>query len=169
MDLRAAYEGFAFSHASIMYNALERLANINLVQVGIRDCSAGEIAYADDSQRVATFFDDDMFDRMAGGASWAQLCAQIVEALPGRVYISADIDGLDPALCPNTGTPVPGGLSFRELSALLAALARSWRTIVGFDLVEVCPGAGRHAPEWDANVGARVLYRLCGAALRAGE
>ncbi len=169
MDLRRAYEGFRHSHASIMYNALELAPNIErIVQVGIRDYSDGELAHAEASGRVTTFFDDDLFDRMARGEPWADLCAEIVAALPQRIYISLDIDGLDPALAPNTGTPVPGGLSFREVSALLAAVAAQ-RTIVGFDLVEVCPGVGGPphdgAPEWDANVGARILYRLCGAAI----
>ncbi|MFG0284382.1 MAG: agmatinase family protein [Phycisphaerales bacterium JB039] len=166
MDLREAYEGFRYSHASIMHNALEMAPSIErLVQVGIRDYSDGELRCATESGRVTTFFDDDLFDRFAAGQAWGALCEEILAALPQRVHVSVDIDGLDPSLCPNTGTPVPGGLSFRELSLLLAKLAESGRTIVGFDLVEVCPGAGRHAPEWDANVGARVLYRLCGAAI----
>lgn len=176
MDLRRAYEGFRYSHASIMHNALELIPGIErLVQVGIRDYSDGELAAAEGDDRIATFFDDDLFDRMAGSGAklkpetWGDLCREIVKALPQRVYVSVDIDGLDPALCPNTGTPVPGGLSFREFSALLSVLVASGRTIVGFDLVEVSPGQGRHAPEWDANVGARALYRLCGAAVAAGD
>jgi agmatinase len=176
MDLRRAYEGFRYSHASIMLNALELIPGVErLVQVGVRDYSDGELAFAEADDRIVTFFDDDLFDRMSGSGAklkpetWGHLCREIADDLPQRVYISVDIDGLDPSLCPNTGTPVPGGLSFRELSALLSVLAASGRTIVGFDLVEVTPGAGRHAPEWDANVGARVLYRLCGAAVGAGE
>lgn len=172
MDLRRAYEGFRYSHASIMHNALELIPGVEkLVQVGIRDYSDGEFAAAEGDDRIVTFFDDDLFDRMAGSGrklkpeTWGDLCREMVERLPQRVYITVDIDGLDPSLCPNTGTPVPGGLSFREFSALLSVLAASGRTVVGFDLVEVSPGAGRHAPEWDANVGARILYRLCGAAL----
>ena len=80
---------------------------------------------------------------------------------PKRVYVSFDIDGLDPALCPHTGTPVPGGLSFHEASALLGAVAQSGRRIVGFDLNEVAPGPDDD-DEWDANVGARLLYKLIG-------
>ncbi|MFG0260585.1 MAG: arginase family protein, partial [Phycisphaerales bacterium JB041] len=70
---------------------------------------------------------------------------------------------LDPSLCPNTGTPVPGGLGFREASLLLHMLAASGKRVVGCDLVEVAPGDG----DWDANVGARVLFRLCMAALQS--
>jgi agmatinase len=176
MDLRRAYEGFRYSHASIVLNALELIPGVErVVQVGIRDYSDGELAFAQGDERIVTFFDDDLFDRMAGSGAklkpetWGDICRQIVDSLPQRVYITVDIDGLDPSLCPNTGTPVPGGLSFRELSALLSVLTRSGRTVMGFDLVEVTPGAGRHAPEWDAAVGARVLYRLCGAAGGGGR
>ena len=78
---------------------------------------------------------------------------------PSRVWVSCDIDGLDPALCPHTGTPVPGGLSFFEFCLLLEELVSAGRQIVGFDLCEVAPGP--RGEEWDANVGARVLYKLC--------
>ena len=83
--------------------------------------------------------------------------------LPRRVYVSFDIDGLDPVLCPRTGTPVPGGLSFHQATGLLDAVVRSGRTIVGCDLSEVSPGP--RGDEWDANVGARLLYKLIGFTL----
>lgn len=160
MDLRVSYEGFRWSHASIMHNVLETVPQVErLVQVGIRDFGERELAYAKASGRVRTHFDDDIARRGEGG--FASLCDSIVSDLPERVYISFDIDGLDPSLCPHTGTPVPGGLTFREMGVLLDALARSKREIVGFDLVEVCPGP---EGEWDASVGARVLYKLCGVA-----
>ena len=78
--------------------------------------------------------------------------------LPEKVYVSIDIDGLSPEFCPNTGTPVPGGLSFDQMNYLLSKIASSGRKIVGFDLNEVAPGASN----WDANVGARLLYKMCG-------
>jgi agmatinase len=95
---------------------------------------------------------------MFGGESFATLVGEALRELTDAVWISFDIDGLDPALCPGTGTPVPGGLSFDQTMYLLDALrARSSQhDIVGFDLCEV--GAG----ETDAIVGARVLYELCG-------
>jgi agmatinase len=77
--------------------------------------------------------------------------------------VSFDIDGLDPALCPCTGTPVPGGLQFEEALYLIERIPASGRRIVGLDLCEISPGESEG--EWDANVGARVLYRLCCAAL----
>ena len=80
-------------------------------------------------------------------------------ALPEKVHVSFDIDGLDPVLCPHTGTPVPGGLAFEEATYLLSRLAASGKRIIGFDLVEVSPGK---EGDWDANVGARLLWHLCG-------
>jgi len=162
-DLRNAYEGFAWSHASIMHNVLARLPGVGrLVQVGIRDLCEAEVELIDAAKgRVVTWFDAALAARRFGGESWASLCEAIVRDLPSQVYVSFDVDGLDPALCPHTGTPVPGGLSFAEASFLVGAVARSGRRIVGFDLNEVAPGPD----EWDANVGARMLYKLIGWSL----
>ena len=166
-DLRVAYEGFARSHASVMHNVLEQVSGVaSLVQVGIRDLSAAEAERIAADARIQTFFDHAL--RRAWGQAWEAQCASIVAALPQEVYVSFDIDGLDPALCPNTGTPVPGGLDFGQAMTLLRVLATSGRRIVGFDLVEVAPPPGpgdTPAQQWDGNVGARILYRLCGAAL----
>src|SRR6185437_1373919 len=84
---------------------------------------------------------------------------QIISELPQDVWISFDIDGLDPKLCPHTGTPVPGGLDFHEALYLIRELAESGRRIIGFDLNEVAPDP-TGANEWDANVAARLLYKL---------
>ena len=102
-----------------------------------------------------------------GGGHWDDCCRRIVGELPRTVHVSFDIDGLSPELCPNTGTPVPGGLSFAEARHLLRVLAESGRRVVGFDLVEVAPGP--RGDDWDANVGARLLYKLIGCALRSGH
>jgi agmatinase len=162
-DLRDAYEGFTFSHASIMHNVAERISGVaRIVQVGIRDFSEDELTFIERSRgRIRTTFDVDLAARAFGGGawSWANECARIVEELPEKVYVSFDIDGLDPTLCPHTGTPVPGGLSFHQAMFLVGAVARSGRTIVGVDLNEVVPGPD---DEWDANVGARVLYKMIG-------
>jgi agmatinase len=160
-DLRQAYEGFTWSHASIMFNVVEKLDVAQLVQVGIRDLGAAEHARIEGSGgRIVTFFDAELKERRFRGETWAAECERIVAALPDEVWVSFDIDGLDPTLCPHTGTPVPGGLSFAEANALIAAVARSGRRIVGFDLNEVAPGPD--GDEWDANVGARLLYKLIG-------
>ena len=161
-DLRDAYEGFRWSHASIMHNVLAECPGVErLVQVGIRDYGQGEVrAIHESGGRVLTHFDAEWQRRRFSGETFDALVQDALRPLPERVWVSVDIDGLDPSLCPNTGTPVPGGLQFGELAHLLHRLVQSGREVVGFDLVEVAPGDD----EWDANVGARVLYKLCGAA-----
>jgi agmatinase len=162
-DLRDAYEGFTWSHASIFHNVITKIGGVDrLVQVGVRDLSNAESAMIDGSGgRIATFFDSDLAARKEEGATWAEIADEIVGALPKDVYLSWDIDGLDPTLCPSTGTPVPGGLSWNEAIGLLRAIRRAGKRIVGLDLCEVSPGQ----TEWDANVGARLLYKMIGFAL----
>lgn len=156
-DLREAYEDFTYSHASIMYNALKNSKIEKLVQVGIRDFCKEENQFIESSNgRVVTFFDRDLKQDMYHGKTWSKICDRIIGELPKQVYLSLDIDGLDPKLCPNTGTPVPGGLEFHELLFLVETLVRSGRVIVGFDINEVGPGED----EWDANVAARLLYHI---------
>ncbi len=164
-DLRVAYEGFTRSHASIMYNVLEQVPGVSkLVQVGVRDLSNDEHARIVGSNgRVETFFDSELQARSFDGEPWSRVVGDIVEALPAEVYLSFDIDGLDPTLCPHTGTPVPGGLSFQQVAHMLKAVTRSGRRIVGMDLVEVVPGP--EGDEWDGNVAARLLYKMIGHAL----
>lgn len=164
MDLRAAYEGFTYSHASVMYNALQLPEVVRIVQVGLRDLSEGELRYADSlDRRVVCFTDRQMrHTGYRGEKTWQDLCQQIVAALPKYVHVSFDIDALQAWLCPNTGTPVPGGLDFEQALFLLHEVRQSGRTIIGADLVEVAPGDGEVGSGWDENVGARILYRLCG-------
>lgn len=157
-DLRPAYEGFQYSHASIMWNALKMTNLKTLTQVGIRDFCQQELELIyENPNRIHTFFDADLKEASHEGVAWGQSIQEIIDTLPQYVYISFDIDGLDPKLCPNTGTPVPGGLDFGEVVSLIKALVKSGRRIAGFDLCEVSPGE----TEWDANVGARILYKLC--------
>jgi len=160
MDLRIAYEGFVFSHASIFYNTLESVPQVDkLVQVGIRDYCEQENNYVKaNADRIAVYFDRENRKRLYQGEHWHQLCLEIVSKLPQKVHISIDIDGLDPKLCPNTGTPVAGGMEYEELMHLLNVLKSSGKEIIGFDLCEVAPGDDG----WDGNVGARVLFQLCG-------
>jgi agmatinase len=167
-DLRVAYEGFAWSHASIFHNVAAQLPAVSrIVQVGIRDLSEDEKRFSDASDgRIVTHFDALLAQARFEGETWGAQARRIVADLPAEVYVSFDIDGLDPALCPHTGTPVPGGLSFQEAVALVAAVVRSGRRIVGFDLVEVAPGL---EDEWDGNVGARLLYKLIGWALASAK
>lgn len=157
-DTRRAYEGFDWSHASIMHNVIENIPQVKkLVQVGIRDFCEEEWDYIHDHpQRIETIFDLELARRKSGGENWMAIAKSIVAKLPQKVWISFDIDGLDPRFCPNTGTPVPGGLDYHEVIFLIGEVARSGRTILGFDLNEVAPGKD----EWDANVAARLLYKL---------
>jgi agmatinase len=157
-DLRKAYQGFTYSHASIMFNALKLPAVNRLVQIGIRDFCEEEMNVMDRARgRIVTFFDEDIKAEMYRGRTWDNICEKIVAALPENVYVSFDIDGLDPKLCPNTGTPVAGGFEFTQITHLLRRLARSGKKIIGFDLNEVAPSVNN---DWDANVGARMLYQL---------
>jgi len=160
MDLRKAYEGFVWSHASIFYNVMQTLPIRKLVQVGIRDYCQEETDYAMSLQdRITINTDRDMRRSLFQGISYHEICKNIIAHLPDEVYVSFDIDGLDPSLCPSTGTPVPGGLSIQEAFYLLELVKESGRKIIGFDLCEV---GGNNA--WDANVGARVLYKLANLA-----
>jgi len=157
-DTRDAYEGFLWSHASIMRNALRDLPKIErIVQVGIRDFCEEEHQYtASLGARAKVFYDRDLAKRRFAGEPWTKTAGEIVDALPKQVWITFDIDGLDPTLCPHTGTPVPGGLQFAEAVHLIGLVAKSGRRIIGFDLNEVAPGQD----EWDANVGMRLLYKM---------
>jgi len=158
-DLRKAYENFVYSHASIMYNALAEIPELKkIVQVGIRDYCEEEWDYIKaNEERVNTFFDSTIKERLYEGDTWQNITDQIIERLPQKVFISFDIDGLDPKLCPHTGTPVQGGFETEQIFYLFKKLLRTGRQIVGFDLNEV----GISREEWDENVGARCLFKLC--------
>jgi agmatinase len=158
-DLRVKYEDFNYSHASIMYNALTEIPAITkLVQLGIRDYCEEEWDYiCNSNDRVVTFFDKQVKNRLFEGQTWKTIANEIIENLPQKVYISFDIDGLDRKLCPNTGTPVIGGFESEEMIYLIQKIKDSGRALIGFDLVEI--GVGQ--TDWDSNVGASLLWRLC--------
>ena len=154
-DLRDAYEGFQYSHASIMFNALQIPQISKLVQVGIRDFCHDEVTLVQQSEgRVSSYYDPILKQKLYAGIPWLELCKQMVAELPKHVYISFDVDGLDPKLCPTTGTPVPGGLELEQAFCLFREVVNSGRQIIGFDVCEVGDD------EWDGNVGARVVYKL---------
>ncbi|MFA7117005.1 MAG: agmatinase family protein [Bacteroidales bacterium] len=165
-DLRKAYEGFTYSHASIMYNVLEQIPEVKTItQVAVRDfCDfEQELANGHNSDnkfknfnRIISFSDNQINKELFEGRNWRKVCEKIIDSLPEKVYISFDIDGLSPELCPNTGTPVPGGLSFMQIDYLFQMLRQSSKQIIGFDLCEVSPGENN----WDANVGARILFMI---------
>ncbi|MDD3875625.1 MAG: agmatinase family protein [Bacteroidales bacterium] len=159
-DLRKAYEGFEYSHASIMHN-VSQIENVkNLVQIGVRDYGSNERdAIISSRGRILTYFDAILRQKLLNQEKWDDLKAEIISHLDNNVYISFDIDGLSPELCPCTGTPVPGGLSFFEATSIINAVVKSGRKIIGFDLCEV----GCSENNWDETVASRILYKLCGA------
>ncbi len=179
-DLRVAFEGFEWSHASIMHNVTSKIGGrggvASLVQVGIRDFGENEFeainrAKGKADTKITTYFDAGLQAAKFRGEEWATLCDGIVGDLPAQVYVSVDVDGFDPKLCPDTGTPVPGGLDFNEFVELLRALLRAKKTLVGFDLNEVAPSRwtkpGDWGGDWNANVGSRLLYKMIGAAAKS--
>ncbi len=154
-DLRDAYEGFEYSHASIMFNVMKIPQISKLVQVGVRDiCQAEANLIEQSNQRIVTYDDRQIKQQLYTGQTWQSLCQEIIQHLPAKVHISFDVDGLDPKLCPATGTPVPGGLELEQTFYLFRELVNSGREIIGFDLCEVGNA------EWDGNVGARIVYKL---------
>ncbi len=158
-NLRKGYENFRYSHASVMYNALEEIPQIaRLVQVGPRDFSKEEWDYIQQNgERLKTFFDRDLKEHAYVGKPWNELAQEIVNSLPGKVHLSFDVDGLDPKFCPNAGTPVAGGLEIDQVMFLVRCLIKSGKQLIGFDLCEV----GVDEQSWDANVGARILWKMC--------
>ncbi|KOP27841.1 agmatinase [Hapalosiphon sp. MRB220] len=154
-DLRDAYEGFEFSHASVMFNAMKIPQISKLVQVGLRDICHDEVEIISQSNsRIVAYYDSMMKQKLYSGTTWIEVCRSIIGHLPEYVHISFDVDGLDPKLCPKTGTPVPGGLELEQTFCLFRELVKSGRKIIGFDVCEVGDA------EWDGNVGARIVYKL---------
>ena len=153
-DYRRAYQGLHFSHASIMWQTMTQIKAVRkIVHVGIRDFCAAEYDFMRSLQaRAAVFFDYELYRR-----GFAAVVDDIIARLPAQVYISFDIDALDPSLCPHTGTPVPGGLSYNDVLLLFEKLHASGKQVIGADLCEVVPAPNR----WDENVAARILYQLC--------
>jgi agmatinase len=158
-DLRKNYEFFTYSHASIMYNALNEIPAISkLVQVGVRDyCDEEWELICNSNYRVVTYLDQNIKERQYDGESWKFICDEIIGQLPEKVYLSFDIDGLDRKYCPNTGTPVQGGYETEEVLYLIKKILDSGRKLIGFDLVEIGVGPS----DWDSNVGAHLLWRIC--------
>jgi agmatinase len=140
-----------------MFNATKISQISKLVQIGIRDYCEDEFNLIKNSnKKIKTFFDKDIKRVLFEGGTWKSIAENIINELPQNVYISFDIDGLDPKLCPNTGTPVPGGLELEQVFYLFEKIAESGKKIIGFDLNEV----GTNETEWDESVAARIIYKL---------
>ncbi len=167
-DTRFAYMGFKHSHASIMFNVMDQIASVTkLVQVGIRDFCEQEYEYTKSNKKIDVYFDQHLQKRKLSGETFSSIAKEIVSKLPENIYISFDIDGLDPRYCPHTGTPVPGGLEYHEVLCVISEIINQKKKLVGFDLVEVAPNPKNKNDEWDANVGMRLLYKMTGASLHS--
>lgn len=156
-DLREAYQGNPFSHASVMARVVED--GLPLVQVGIRSISSEEVARIEKTERIKTFFAADIMDPSGpyeGRAS--RWISEVVAACRGPVYLTFDCDGLDASIVPALGTPEPGGLGWYETLNLVAALANG-PGIVGMDVSEIAPIDGFVAPQFSI---ARLIYRMLG-------
>jgi agmatinase len=150
-DLRDVYQGSPYSHASVARRISECCP---IVQAGIRSMSAEEAAFLADSQ-VKSFSADYILEQK----DW---CEAIASHLKGDVYISVDLDVLDPAFMPATGTPEPGGIGWKDMLRLIRTVSEKCR-IRGFDVVELSPIPGLVAPDFLA---AKLTYRMMGYALK---
>jgi agmatinase len=149
-DSRDEYEGSKCNHACVMARAAECA---DYVQVGIRSMDAAEKASL---KRERTIFAHEIDDL-------DQVAARILGRIDGPVYVTIDLDVLDPSEMPSTGTPEPGGLSYRQLTRLLAAVCRE-KKVVGFDVVELMPRGENRAPDFLA---CRLVYQLMAYMLSA--
>lgn len=153
-DLRDAYEGSPYSHACALRRIAERA---DLVQVGIRAISEPEVAWIEESGRRPPFYALDLAAR--DPEEWIE---EVVGALGPKVYVTFDVDGLDPSIMAATGTPEPGGLLWWPTLRLLRRAAERCE-VVGLDLCELLPTPGLHACDVTA---ARLLYKMIGYFVR---
>jgi len=142
-DLREEYEGSRLNHACVMARIRE---SCPIVQVGIRSMDISEKPSVDEDR---IFFAKDI----AGRTEWV---GRVIDRLTENVYVTIDLDVFDPAVVPATGTPEPGGLLWYEVMRLLRRVCCE-RTVVGFDVVELCPVAGHWASDFLA---AKLIYQL---------
>ncbi len=162
-DLRHAYQGNPYSHASVMARVVQD--GLALVQVGVRSISPEEIELIEKTPRIKTFFAASILDPSGpyeGRA--ARWIPDVLAACTGPVYLTFDCDGLDASLVPALGTPEPGGLGWYDTLALVTALANG-PGIVGMDISEIAPIEGFVAPQFSI---ARLIYRILGR-IRAGR
>ncbi len=156
-DLRQAYQGNPYSHASVMARVVED--GCALVQVGIRSVCPEEIDLMKRTPRIRTFFAANILDPAGPFEGQAgRWIPEVVKACSGPVYLTFDCDGLDPSIMPALGTPEPGGLGWYDTLNLVRALAAG-PGIVGMDISEIAPIEGFVAPQFSV---ARLIYRILG-------
>lgn len=149
-DLRKSYEDKIYSHACVSYHLYKTLPQPNITQVGIRNISKGEADWMEEEQPNIHIF-------------WARHqdkwnFSDIISTLSENVYLTIDIDGLDSAVMPATGTPEPGGMNWYQLMDLIKQLCIR-KNVVAADIVEFAPIEGMHAPSF---LVAKLLYKLIG-------
>jgi agmatinase len=157
-DLRDSYEGVRFSHACVARRLLESKGIEQVLQLGIRSVCTEEIVFArEHPDRVGIWFAEEV-----RADSWRE---ELTARLGGRrVYLTIDVDGLDPSVVPSTGTPEPDGLSWAEALVIVRTVAET-AAIAGIDCVELAPVPGLHAPDFAV---AKLLYKTISYALTAG-
>lgn len=160
-DLRQSYEGTKLSHACVMRRALELTCTDGqrpeILQLGVRALSPEEVALRRE-RKIAHF---DARNLHLNGLPDPLLPPDF----PQKVYLTFDVDGLDPSVIRATGTPVPGGIGWHD-ALTLAEKALKGRTVLGFDVVELAPMEGDHASDFAA---AQLVYSLMGIVERAGK
>jgi agmatinase len=144
-DLRQSYQGTKYNHACAVHEASQ---TTNLVQVGIRSMDAIEKTFMDEEK---VFYAHDMVN----DEYWAD---KVIEALTDNVFITFDLDALDPSILPATGTPEPGGLFWYETLDFLKQVFEE-KNVVGFDIVELCPNAVDKSSDFLA---AKLYYKMLG-------
>jgi agmatinase len=154
-DLRKTYEGSPYSHACVMRRIVDEL-QLPIFQVGLRGISLEENRFIAEHRIPGLSAEEAVVKQVSK--------LRLPDDFPERVYITIDVDGLDPSIMPATGTPVPGGLGWYQLMGMLKSIAAQ-RTIVGFDVVELAPISGLHYCEFTA---ARLVYALMGLIGRPG-
>ncbi|MFG0299173.1 MAG: agmatinase [Phycisphaerales bacterium JB047] len=154
-DTRETYHGSTHNHACVMARVRE---HASIVQVGIRAIDAEELE-AMDRDRVYFGHQIDAWTR-ANDTSWMD---RAIAQLEDRVYLTIDLDAFDPSILPSTGTPEPGGMDWFTVNELVRRVAQQ-RTIVGFDVVELCPNPNHHASDF---IAAKLVYRVMSEILAA--
>lgn len=152
-DLRDTYQGTPYSHACYLRRASEL---VGCCALGVRSISAAEVLHVKDVG-IRVIFAEDLLEKGINAAN--------LDFIPDDIYISIDVDVLDPSIMPATGTPEPGGLGWYETIGLLERIITG-RRVLGFDMVELCPQPGNPSPDFTA---AKLLYKVMGLVIKSSR
>ena len=167
IDAHADYahedETFAYSHRTVARNIVEEIPSVSrLVEVGVRDIDKSEMDMLVANDKIELFLAERVAAKRFEGECWGNLCREMVDKLPQKVYVSLDIDALKVEFCTHTNSPVPGGMTFDEVVYLVNCVVKSGREIVGFDITEVVSNID---DKMDAIVAVRLLTKMIVATL----